>query len=115
VSAAEELYERLRGINEPKGYYFSNDKPMVMELLAGLLENKERYGYMSCPCRLSSGHREADKDILCPCSYRADDIAKYGSCFCQLYVTKEWNEGAVPHEAVPESRPPEKLLAALSL
>jgi len=49
-----------------------------------------------------------DKDIICPCVYRDDDIREYGSCYCNLYVSKEWNEGKIPHTFVPERRPPEK-------
>jgi ferredoxin-thioredoxin reductase catalytic subunit len=106
---AEELYEKLRKIQEPKGYYFNNDKELVFELLDALLANKERYGYMSCPCRLASGDREKDKDIICPCDYREPDVAQYGSCYCQLYVSSQWNEGKIPREVVPERRPPEKM------
>jgi ferredoxin-thioredoxin reductase catalytic subunit len=57
---------------------------------------------------LASGVREQDKDIICPCDYREQDVAEYGSCYCSLYVTKEWNEGTTPHAAIPERRPPEK-------
>ena len=108
MSTVEETYERLKKVNEPKGYFFSNNQPMVMELIGGLLTNKERYGYMCCPCRLASGDREHDKDIICPCDYREPDVAQFGSCYCNLYVSKEWNEGTIPHETVPERRPPEK-------
>jgi ferredoxin-thioredoxin reductase catalytic subunit len=101
----EELYERLKKVNEPKGYYFSDDTAMTMDLLAGLLTNKERYGYMCCPCRLASGDREADRDITCPCDYREPDVAEYGACYCQLYVSKEWLDGGIPRVSVPERRP----------
>ena len=104
----EELYELLRKMQEPKGYFFSRDKEWVLDILRGLLTNKERYGYMSCPCRLASGDREKDKDIICPCVYRAPDVEEYGSCYCNLYVSKEWNEDKIPHVYVPERRPPEK-------
>jgi ferredoxin-thioredoxin reductase catalytic chain len=104
----EELYEMLRKMQEPKGYFFSSDREWVLDILRGLLKNKERYGYMSCPCRLASGDREKDKDIICPCVYRAPDVEEYGSCYCNLYVSKEWNEDKVPHVYVPERRPPEK-------
>lgn len=107
---AENLFETLRGIQEPKGYYFSNDRERTFDLLNALLKNKERYGYMVCPCRLASGDREADKDIICPCAYREADVNEYGSCYCNLYVSKEWNEGRIPHRYVPERRPPEKLI-----
>lgn len=105
----EELYERLRRLQEPKGYYFNRDREKTMELLAALLVNRQRYGYMSCPCRLASGDREADKDIFCPCVYREPDVREYGSCYCALYVSQEWNEGKIPHSYVPERRPPEKM------
>jgi ferredoxin-thioredoxin reductase catalytic chain len=106
----QQLYEALKKTQEPKGYYFSNDKKRVFELLDGLLVNKDRYGYMVCPCRLASGNRENDKDIICPCVYRKPDVEEFGSCYCNLYVSKEWNEGKIPHEYVPERRPPEKLV-----
>jgi len=106
---AEQLYEMLKKVQEPKGYFFSNDKTKVFELLQGLITNKERYGYMACPCRLASGNREKDRDIICPCEYRQPDVAAYGSCYCNLYVSKVWNEGRLAHEYVPERRPPEKM------
>jgi ferredoxin-thioredoxin reductase catalytic subunit len=105
----QKLYEMLRKAQEPKGYYFNSDKERTFELLEGLLQTKERYGYMACPCRLASGEREWDKDIICPCVYREPDVEAYGSCYCSLYVSKEWNEGTTPHTYVPERRPPEKI------
>lgn len=107
---AKQLYEMLKKTQEPKGYYFSSDQVRVMDLMEALLINKERYGYMVCPCRLSSGEKENDRDIICPCVYREPDVAEFGSCYCNLYVSKAWNDGDIPHEYVPERRPPEKML-----
>jgi ferredoxin-thioredoxin reductase catalytic subunit len=106
---AQELYERLKKVQEPKGYFFNNDRERVFDLLEALLVNKDRYGYMVCPCRLASGDREKDRDIICPCVYREADVEEYGSCYCNLYVSKAWNDGTIPHEYVPERRPPEKI------
>jgi len=108
MSQIDDTYERLKKVNEPKGYFLNTDDELVTQLIEGLLTNKERYGYMSCPCRLASGSRDADKDIICPCDYREADVKEYGSCYCALYVTKEWNQGKVPRATVPERRPPEK-------
>jgi ferredoxin-thioredoxin reductase catalytic chain len=108
VMNAQTLYQTLKEIQEKQGYFFNKDQALVMELLEGLLINKERYGYMCCPCRLASGDRERDKDICCPCVYRIPDVREYGSCYCSLYVSREWNEGLTPHEYVPERRPAEK-------
>lgn len=106
---AGELYQKLKKAQEPKGYYFSNDHERVMELIEALLVNKDRYGYMVCPCRLASGDRDNDRDIICPCDYRQPDVAEFGSCYCNLYVSKEWNEGKIKQEYVPERRSPEKM------
>lgn len=106
MNNVDKLYEMLRKVQEPKGYFFNKDRKQVLELLEALLVNKARYGYMSCPCRLASGNREKDKDIFCPCVYRGPDVEEFGSCYCNLYVSKEWNEGKIPHEYVPERRLP---------
>jgi ferredoxin-thioredoxin reductase catalytic chain len=106
---AEELYDKLRGYQEPLGYFFNRDRNSVFELLDGLIRNKERYGYMACPCRLASGLYEKDKDIICPCVYRIPDVKEFGSCYCGLYVSREWNEDKIPHAHVPERRPAEKI------
>jgi ferredoxin-thioredoxin reductase catalytic chain len=78
---AVQLYEMLRKIQEPKGYFFNREKEKVFELLDALLLNRDRYGYMCCPCRLASGDREWDRDIICPCAYRNEDIREYGRCY----------------------------------
>jgi len=110
---AKQLQATLRKLQEPKGYFFNADEEMTLALLESLLTTKGRYGYMACPCRLAAGDHEKDRDIICPCVYREPDVAEYGACFCGLYVSADWNAGRIPHETVPERRPPEKVLAAL--
>jgi ferredoxin-thioredoxin reductase catalytic chain len=78
---ASQLYEMLRKIQEPMGYFFNRDREKVLDLLNALLLNRGRYGYMCCPCRLASGDREWDRDIICPCAYRDEDIREYGRCY----------------------------------
>lgn len=107
---AKQLYEQLRKFQEPKGYYFNKDMEMTMALMESLLTNKEEFGYMACPCRLANGELDLDRDIICPCVYREPDVEEYGACYCGLYVSKEWNDGTIEHEVVPERRPPEKIL-----
>lgn len=106
---AAKLYEMLEKVQQPKGYFFYKDKAHVFELLEALLQNKARYGYMVCPCRLAAGDRDQDKDIVCPCVYRTPDVAEFGSCYCNLYVSEAWNNGELEHKYVPERRPPEKM------
>ncbi len=107
---AKQLYEMLRKYQEPLGYFFNRDRDAVFDLLNGLLLNKERYGHMACPCRLASGNYQNDKDIICPCVYRTPDVKEFGSCYCGLYVSREWNEDKIPHVYVPERRPKEKMI-----
>jgi ferredoxin-thioredoxin reductase catalytic chain len=113
MMSVEQLYEALKKVQEEKGYYFNKDKEKVFALLEGLITNRERYGYMCCPCRLASEDREWDRDITCPCAYREPDVKEYGSCYCALYVSTEWNEEGIPRVYVPERRPVEKVLGKL--
>ena len=101
----DNLFDGLKKINEPKGYFFNEDREKTFELLRSLLINKDRYGYTACPCRLASGDRDRDRDIICPCEYRKPDVAEYGSCYCALYVSEDWNSGRITRRSVPERRP----------
>ena len=101
--------EVVRQAQEPQGYFFNADEALVTELLDALVVNRERYGYMACPCRLASGTREKDRDIMCPCVYRPADVMEYGSCYCGLYVSAAFNAGEIPKRRVPERRPPGKI------
>lgn len=105
---ADELYDRLKQINEPKGYFFNKDIETTMFLIEGLITNRNRYGYMSCPCRMAKEDIDLDRDIICPCEYRKPDVEEYGSCYCGLYVSEQWNNGQLPYDYVPERRPVEK-------
>jgi ferredoxin-thioredoxin reductase catalytic chain len=109
MTAVDQLYDMLKRVQEPKGYYFSQNRERVNDLLAALLINRDRYGYMCCPCRLASGDRDKDRDIICPCIYREEDVREYGSCYCNLYVTSDWSVGKIPSVYIPERRPPDKL------
>ena len=105
---AEKLYDILGKYAESQGIRLNKDREYVLDILSGLLTNEARFGYRSCPCRLASGVKENDKDMICPCVYRDPDIREYGSCYCGLYVSVEWNEGKIKHARVPERRPQDK-------
>jgi len=109
VMDVETLHDLLRKSQERLGYYFNRDTKITRETLAGLLVNKERYGYMACPCRLADGEFEFDRDIVCPCEYRQADVAEFGSCYCNLYVSKSFNDHGGGRIVIPERRPEEKM------
>jgi len=104
----EKVKQRAESDAKTYGYYLNPDPEFLQDLLKGLKENEERYGYPSCPCRLASGIFEFDRDIICPCDYRDPDVAEYGACYCGLYVRKDVFEGKKPPMPIPERRPWEK-------
>ena len=103
-SEIDSLYEKLSNDAESYGYHLNPDQQFTKDLIKGLLINKKRYGYLSCPCRLSSGEIEKDRDIICPCDYRDDDINDYGACYCGLYVSEEIINGKKKLTSIPERR-----------
>ena len=54
------LYDDFKAEAEKSGYFVNGDVEFVEFLLENLKTNEERYGYASCPCRLSTGIKEAE-------------------------------------------------------
>lgn len=106
----QDLHNILAPLQEKKGYYFNHDQDMTMSLLEQLLVTRKTHGYMACPCRFANGTYESDKDIICPCVYRAEDVAEFGVCYCGLYVSATWNERKEKFRAIPDRRPPENII-----
>lgn len=102
------FYQQLYGEAESSGYHLNPDVAFTKELVESLLVNGKRYGYWACPCRLASGIREADLDIICPCDYRDPDLIDYGACYCSLYVSDEIARGKKKAVSIPDRRPPEE-------
>jgi ferredoxin-thioredoxin reductase catalytic subunit len=97
---------RLRREAESGGYHLNSDEEFTKELIEGILTNQERYGYWSCPCRLASGDKTEDLDIICPCDYRDPDLLEHNACYCALYVSQKALSGEVRVTSIPERRPP---------
>lgn len=108
VSLAEidSLHERLFREAEAAGYHLNPDVEFTKELLKSLMTNERRYGYQACPCRLASGKKQDDLDIICPCDYRDSDLDEYGACYCALYVSDAVRKGEKKAGSIPERRPP---------
>lgn len=101
----EDLYRRLKADALASGYFLNPDEAFTLELIHSLIVNQRRYGYPACPCRLASGSRDEDRDIVCPCDYRDPDISEYDACFCALYVSAAAARAERKIEAIPERRP----------
>src|SRR4030042_2467426 len=67
----DRLYKKLYREAEAGGYHLNSDVEHTKLLVRGILVNEKRYGYWNCPCRLSSGIKQEDLDIICPWDYRA--------------------------------------------
>jgi ferredoxin-thioredoxin reductase catalytic chain len=101
------LYERLKKDAEANGYHLNPDAVFARDLAESLLVNEKRYGYWNCPCRLSSGDKQKDLDIICPCDYRDPDLTEFDACYCALYVSGRVAGGEIKAHSIPERRPPE--------
>jgi ferredoxin-thioredoxin reductase catalytic subunit len=108
VSASEidRLHERLSGEAEAGGYHLNPDVEFAKWLVKSLILSERRYGYRACPCRLASGNRQEDLDIICPCDYRDPDLSEYDACYCALYVSDAVLRGQKKVDVIPERRPP---------
>ncbi len=101
----DKLFKKLDREAEAGGYHLNPDTEFTKELVWGLIMNQRRYGYQACPCRLSDGIREEDKDIICPCDYRDPDLGEFGACYCALYVDDDIKAGRKDPKPIPERRP----------
>jgi ferredoxin-thioredoxin reductase catalytic subunit len=101
----DSYYERLKKDADRRGYRLNPNVAFTKSLIEGLLVNDRRYGYESCPCRLGSGKKADDTDIICPCDYRDTDIDQYGACYCGLYVSDKVFSGEQTLTSIPERRP----------
>lgn len=100
----DDLYEKIKKDGLSYGYYLNPDVQFCKDLVKGLIINESRYGYQSCPCRLSVGDIEKDRDIICPCDYRDPDLNDHGACYCGLYVVEDIVNGKKSLTSIPERR-----------
>ncbi|MDP3052452.1 MAG: ferredoxin-thioredoxin reductase catalytic domain-containing protein [bacterium] len=101
----EKIFAELFSGNKKRGYFLNPNENSTKSLIEALLINEQRYGYQACPCRLASGNKEEDFDIICPCDYRDADVAEYETCYCGLYVSKNVFENKKAIKPIPERRP----------
>jgi ferredoxin-thioredoxin reductase catalytic subunit len=107
----ERLFVKLNKEAESAGYHLNPNREFTLGLIEGMLVNERRYGYWACPCRLASGVKSEDLDIICPCDYRDPDLAQYGTCYCALYVSQDVIDGKRKAARIPERRPADGMSA----
>ncbi len=110
---AGRVYTKIKKDAEANGYHLNPDAQFAGDLVRGLLINEKRYGYAACPCRLASGVKKEDLDIICPCDYRDADLAAHEACYCALYVSGGISAGKGTAKAIPDRRPPKEARAGV--
>ena len=109
MNTREGMLEYINKVCETNTWILNKDEETLNDLLDGLVGNKKKIGYQSCPCRLASGERELDRDLICPCDYAPLDIKEFGACYCNLYLRNDFYEDIKKeYIVVPERRPVEK-------
>jgi ferredoxin-thioredoxin reductase catalytic subunit len=107
------ILEKMKKNAEDNGYFICPDESLLDDLMDGLATNEDRFGYGPCPCRIASGLKLYDSDIICPCEYRDVDVDEFGMCYCGLFVSKEISEDPSKLKSIPDRRPVEAQDAAL--
>jgi len=109
------IIDSMKKNAKDNGYSLCPDTQLFNDLIGGLATNTTRYGYGSCPCRIASGVKKYDVDIICPCEYRDADVDEFGMCYCGLFVNDEIKNNPSRMGPIPERRPREILDAALAV
>ncbi len=115
MTEKQTIIDTMKKNAKDNGYYLCPDQQLFSDLIDGLVTNTARYGYGSCPCRVASGSKKYDVDILCPCEYRDADVDEYGMCYCGLFVNEKIKNNPSQLSPIPERRPREVIDAALSV
>ncbi len=114
MSGKQTIMDAMKRNAKENGYYLCPDQQLFNDLIDGIATNTKRYGYGSCPCRVASGKKNYDVDIICPCEYRDADVDEFGMCYCGLFVSEKIKNNPSQMGPIPERRPPEVIDVALA-
>ncbi|EHQ36356.1 ferredoxin-thioredoxin reductase catalytic domain-containing protein [Methanoplanus limicola] len=73
---------------EKKGFILNPDRKELADVISGLSRNKINSKKQYCPCRLRTGDKKKDREIICPCIYHEDEIERDGHCHCMVFFKK---------------------------
>lgn len=83
---AEKLRKEINEYAAEAGIKLNPDENVIEKIVNGLLINKKEKGESYCPCRILTGDKKKDEDIICPCVFHRGEIETQGHCFCLLFV-----------------------------
>ena len=91
---AEKLGKDIEEYAPRVGIKVNPDVKRVEEVITGLLKKKEKFGENYCPCRVVTGDKKKDEEIICPCVFHRGEIELQGHCLCMLFVgEKKFSSG----------------------
>jgi len=89
LDTPEKLIKAWEEFVEKADFRLWDDKQAVHDLAVGELENMKNKGLRYCPCRITTGDRQKDIELICPCNFKAQGTWKeYGECWCGLFVKR---------------------------
>ena len=85
----EEFMRAIGEYSKGKAFVLNPDANHVKAVVDGVYANLDKNGFKFCPCRLTIGDFEKDKDLICPCNFEVQNAWKdWNRCWCGLYVKK---------------------------
>jgi len=91
VEELVKAWARFASMQEGSGAFKLNpDMGRVRMLAHGVLSNEKNHGLRFCPCRMTTGNREEDLKLVCPCNFKAQKTwRERGECWCSLFVREK--------------------------
>ena len=84
-----EIKARMQAYADSQGFVLNPNTDKLNLVIKGLHNNAVKRGAEYCPCRIRTGDPEEDKNIICPCIFHKDEIAKQGFCHCHLFYSSQ--------------------------
>jgi ferredoxin-thioredoxin reductase catalytic chain len=89
LDTPEKLIESWQDFTAKADFKLWEDEQSVKDLATGELENMRNKGLRYCPCRITTGERQKDIDLVCPCNFKIQRTWKeHGECWCGLFVKR---------------------------
>lgn len=82
----EEILKNADKYAKQVGIKLNPDKQQTGIIAQGLMKNKKEKGATYCPCRIVTGNKKKDEEIICPCVFHRGEIELEGHCRCLLFV-----------------------------
>ncbi len=90
ISSSEDVVKAWSDLTTKSEFRLWDDKESVKTLSEGVLENDKNKGLKYCPCRITTGDKEKDLSLVCPCNFKTQKTWKeYGECWCGLFVRRK--------------------------